>query len=187
MDSLAQADIFAGSKAATTPNEIDKNLQQLPSIILYEDRISLPPTSGIYIVSDVDYSPILYIGQSINLLNRIRSHNMRKTWLKTSECGIVRMIWIEIPDLSLLNSVEQALIEYFDPPLNTRGRLCRYQMVRRNDCVQKASADWRNDNSEVSKLYCNGCRITYLHTNELSEIQIKRILNSYVNIDWEAL
>ena len=184
MNSLTQSEIFAKYLIAITPKEIDRNLTKLSNVFLPEELSSLPPISGVYIVTDVDYYPILYIGQSINILARIRSHNKKKAWFEACEtCDTPRIIWIEISDLSLLNFVEQALIEYFDPPLNVKGRLDRYEMKKRNDYVQKMDNLQTSDNF----LYCNGFPIAWLYSNKLSEIQIKRILNSYQNIDWPAL
>ena len=171
--------------AVTTPEEINKNLTSLPYIFSDEPISSLPNINGLYIVVvDVDYYPILYIGQSINIRNRIRSHNMKKSWIKSCQ-SYYRIIWIEISGLSLLNSIEQALIEYFDPPLNARGRLDRHRMVQRNNLIPKTIDDLQI--RDYDHLYCNGEPIVWLHTNKLSEAQIKKILNSYEKINWEAL
>lgn len=58
---------------------------------------------------------MLYIGQTINLPTRWSRHHKLE---KLKEIGNVKIAWMEVSDRSLLSSIEEALINYFDPPLN---------------------------------------------------------------------
>lgn len=88
-------------------------LEQLPSID-FEDRNQLPEVAGIYFAIDSNDN-IQYIGQSMNIRNRLRTHNRKQ---QLSELSGVRIAYLEVSDTSLLNDIEQALIDYFDPFLN---------------------------------------------------------------------
>ena len=95
-------------------NNID--LEQLPSID-FEDRKQLPEVSGIYFAIDSNDN-IQYIGQSINIRNRLQTHHRKQ---QLSELAGVRIAYLEVSDTSLLYDIEQALIDYFNPYLNGTG------------------------------------------------------------------
>lgn len=85
------------------------NPLSLPSVAV-EDRKKLPEVPSIYFAIDGN-NQIQYIGRSVNPRQRWASHHRIG---QVQECRIACMEC----DPSLLNEVERALIEYFDPPLN---------------------------------------------------------------------
>ena len=85
----------------------------LPSVPL-ENRKQLPEKPCIYFAID-SRGAIQYIGQSKNLRQRWSGHHR---YSALDELGGVKVAWLELSDESLLYSVETALIQYFDPPLN---------------------------------------------------------------------
>lgn len=89
----------------------------LPSVAMSQAD-ELPPARSIYFV--LDGNEILYIGQSIRLSQRwdfSRSHHiLPKLFERTSW----RIAWLECSEDTLLDGIELALIDHFNPPLNTR-------------------------------------------------------------------
>jgi DNA-binding Xre family transcriptional regulator len=96
---------------AIAPQDI--NLCALPSVLL-ADRKQLPQTAGIYFAIDGD-GVVQYIGQSTNLRQRWLNHHRKSALDGISN---VQIAWIEVSEPSLLREIEEALIEYFNPPLN---------------------------------------------------------------------
>jgi DNA-binding Xre family transcriptional regulator len=89
------------------------NLSVLPYLSI-EQRKDLPSVSGIYFAID-SLGNIQYIGRSFNIRQRWLSHHRTKELVAI--CG-VKIIWLEISEVSLLPEIETALIEWFNPPLN---------------------------------------------------------------------
>ncbi|NEO86459.1 MAG: GIY-YIG nuclease family protein [Spirulina sp. SIO3F2] len=85
----------------------------LPSVPL-GDRQDLPAIAGIYFALD-SQGKVQYIGRSVNLQQRWTLHHRTN---QLEEMGGIRIAYLVVDDLGLLNSVEEALIEWFDPPLN---------------------------------------------------------------------
>lgn len=103
------------------------NLETLPAVSL-ENRKRLPQTAGIYFAIDAA-GVVQYIGQSINLRQRWASSHHRLSALEV--IVDVQIAWLKISDIGLLNQVEQALIEYFDPPFNIGS--CPPKFVKSSD------------------------------------------------------
>jgi hypothetical protein len=86
--------------------------QSLPSVPLNK-KSQLPPEPCIYFAID-SQDVIQYIGRTVNAKARWAGHH-RLFDLKL--IGGVRIAYLML-DQSLLNEVEKALINWFDPPLN---------------------------------------------------------------------
>lgn len=89
----------------------------LPSVAMSQAD-ELPPARAIYFV--LDGNEILYIGQSIRLNQRwdfSRSHHILPKLFKRTSW---RIAWLECSEDTLLDGIELALIDHFNPPLNTR-------------------------------------------------------------------
>lgn len=93
------------------PESID--LRSLPCLSL-EDRANLPDVAAIYFAVD-SFDEVLYIGRSVSLLRRWTGHHRLSQLVNI---GQVKIAWVEISETALLPQVEQALIEFFSPPLN---------------------------------------------------------------------
>lgn len=93
----------------------DIQVSELPHVH-FENRIELPKSMGIYFVLDKYKNP-LYIGKSTNIWQRWKIHHKLET-LKSIEN--LTISWLEVSEAVLLNSTEAALIQWFQPPLNTR-------------------------------------------------------------------
>ena len=98
------------------------NPSTLPFVPL-DDRRSLPSEPCIYFAID-GHGTVQYIGRTANLKQRWTSHDKRK---KLSSMEGVKIAYLFV-DTVLQSSVEAALIEWFNPPLNNvpgwpKGRL----------------------------------------------------------------
>ncbi|MCP6763278.1 MAG: helix-turn-helix domain-containing protein [Fischerella sp. CENA71] len=89
------------------------DISTLPSVAI-ADRNTLPNVSAIYLVLDTYKTP-LYIGKSIDIRQRWNTHH-RLSQLK--DIPGVTIAWIDIHDLTLLDSIENTFIDWFKPPLN---------------------------------------------------------------------
>lgn len=100
------------------------NIYNLPYVD-YDVLRKIPKNiSGVYFV--VDLSEIYYIGQSINIRERLLKHSKRSIfkWLSQREYhDTLSVAWLEVGNISLLDSLEQVLINHFKPQLNIRGML----------------------------------------------------------------
>lgn len=85
----------------------------LPSMAL-EEKARFPKIRCIYFALDMN-SKVQYIGKSINLHQRWLNHHR---YSALQRVGQVRIAWLNVSDTSLLNEIELALIDWFDPPLN---------------------------------------------------------------------
>lgn len=94
------------------------NPLSLPSVALNE-RSQLPSQPCIYFAID-SQRVIQYIGRSVNPRLRWNSHH-QIIWLEAME--EVKIAYLLIQDKRLLPQVEQALIDWFQPPLNVNRRI----------------------------------------------------------------
>ncbi|MHC5930829.1 GIY-YIG nuclease family protein [Nostoc sp.] len=106
------------------PTSID--LTSLPSVPLSKYS-QLPEISGIYFAID-SLNTVQYIGRAKNILSRWRGHHRKRELQKLDG---VRISYLAISDTSLLNEVESALIEYFNPCLNGDTRNNRFKRPER--------------------------------------------------------
>lgn len=103
-------------KTAIAPELID--VFSLPSVP-FSARRKLPHCPAIYFV--LEGKSVIYIGQTNSLLLRWQAHNKRKELRKRgTELSIA---WIEFSGEELLCQIEQALINWFKPELNSYGLL----------------------------------------------------------------
>lgn len=84
----------------------------LPSLPL-SNKKALPEVTCIYLAID-SLGSVQYVGQSINLRQRWANHHRFSQLAELDVC----ITWIEVSKPELLNEIESALIEWFDPPLN---------------------------------------------------------------------
>lgn len=90
------------------------NPLELPSLPL-DRRKAFPAKVPVIYFALSEAGEVLYIGQTVNLPIRWKAHHRFE---KLKEIGNVKIAWMEVSDCSLLSSIEEALIKYFDPPLN---------------------------------------------------------------------
>lgn len=95
-----------------SPSTVDP--LSLPSVPL-SDRRNLPSASGIYFAIDAE-GTIQYIGLSININKRWLGHHR---FDELSRIDSVRIAYLTC-ETDLLETVETALIEYFQPVLNDK-------------------------------------------------------------------
>lgn len=89
------------------------NVEQLDSVLL-SDFKQLPESPGVYFAIDAR-SNIQYIGRSSNIRQRWTGHH-RKPELK--KLANIRIAYLLLENEALLADIEEALISYFEPPLN---------------------------------------------------------------------
>lgn len=89
------------------------NPLDLPSVPLSARR-QLPECPAVYFV--LDGMEVLYIGKSVNLAQRWVGHHRLKQAQKVA--SYPRIAWMELGDASLLDEIERALIQHFEPRLN---------------------------------------------------------------------
>jgi hypothetical protein len=88
------------------------NFLTLPSLSV-KQRNSLPECSAIYFVMNGE--DILYIGATINLLQRWNSHHR---WEQFSKIQGIKIVWLQCNETDLIFEIEKALITYFQPSFN---------------------------------------------------------------------
>lgn len=127
---------------AIAPHNI--NLLELPSLPL-ECYKTLPKCAAVYMVLSSE-NKVLYIGQSVNIQNRWRSHHRRKRLIKIPG---LRIAWLQVSDFSLLESIELALIQFFTPklnrPISTKNRKPNTALIKlrqNNGLTQKQVASF---------------------------------------------
>ncbi len=96
------------------PESLD--LSTLPWLPL-DERTAFPKQPAIYFAID-SQGNIQYIGRSVNPKIRWYSHHK---YDELQAIGNIRIAYLFM-DVDLLPSVESALIDWFDPPLNTVGK-----------------------------------------------------------------
>jgi predicted GIY-YIG superfamily endonuclease len=142
--------------AGAAGNHVAIALSELPNISLVDKR-HLPSCQCVYLVCQDDQ--VLYIGQSLNLVNRWKQHHHYAT-LKVMED--VKIAWIEISDRSLLREIESALIEWFKPTLNKNpldnliheGRPTIYSQPKKQRYLSVTNEGWEGTKLLVKKLGC---------------------------------
>jgi DNA-binding Xre family transcriptional regulator len=141
------------------------NIAALPALPL-TDRQSFPPVSCIYFAID-SQGEIQYIGRTVNMQQRWITHHRYPVLAGMEQ---IRIAYMPVePDL--LPSVEAALIDWFDPPLNgaRTERICkqlipgvRYMfsrlpnlMVERNPKMTQRSlaSELKISHTTINKLY----------------------------------
>jgi hypothetical protein len=132
-----------------TPQSI--NPSALP-FVSFADRKQLPSGPGVYFV--MDGATVIYIGRAVNLRNRWVAHHRLIQFRAISGA---RIVWLEINDVSLLDSVERACIDYFCPSLNrtTTGERPDGEMARiRRDLYERlrqlANREGRSISAQLS-------------------------------------
>src|SRR5215831_9532432 len=88
----------------------------LPTLPLAE-RGDLPDTPAIYFVLTGD--TVLYVGKAGCLRQRWVAHHRLA---QLGEYGACRMAWMQVDDAGLLDELEQACIDHFQPVLNGETR-----------------------------------------------------------------
>ena len=120
-------------KVTVDPQKL--NLQELPTLALTEKAL-LPNVAAIYFVLD-GTQKVCYIGRAKSLCFRWYSHHRLADFREIPQ---VRVAYLTVSDAALLPDIEEALIEYFDPPLNQK-RVSRSLTVT---IAIKMSHDLRN-------------------------------------------
>jgi hypothetical protein len=91
----------------------------LPYAALSESRY-LPTCAGIYFAIK-EGGEVAYIGQSLNIRHRWRSHPVAAVLREPSDLEAARRIrvaWLAVEDIGQINQLERALIRQFRPRLN---------------------------------------------------------------------
>jgi DNA-binding XRE family transcriptional regulator len=108
------------------------NVSKLPSLPI-EWRKAFPVCPGIYFVIDSG-EEVLYVGRAKNIQARWGGHHKLKELALLSG---VRLAWLEITDLKLLDGIEKALIEWFKPPLNGRSSFREGRFLRQGKLYER--------------------------------------------------
>lgn len=104
------------ASGGTKTDVILEMLEGLGSIDVATGRNKLPEISGVYIV--YVGKRLLYVGQTSNLRNRIRSHHRLPQFVELN----ARMAWFEEGDRDRI-TLERELIDLLDPELNNSSVL----------------------------------------------------------------
>jgi|GEM_PF-743904 len=95
----------------------DINLSELPSVYLLE-KSRLPNCAAIYFVSN-SIGQILYIGRTVNLVERWRVHHRFKQLKRLNRKDQISIRWMVCSrDINALANLENELIQLYKPPLN---------------------------------------------------------------------
>ncbi|MDF5716340.1 MAG: GIY-YIG nuclease family protein [Rhizonema sp. NSF051] len=94
------------------PSTID--LKSLPWLPL-DEKTAFPQKSAIYFAID-STGVVQYIGRSVNVRNRWGKHHK---YNELNQIGSIKIAYLFVDIPELLPEIEQALIWYFNPPLNT--------------------------------------------------------------------
>jgi predicted GIY-YIG superfamily endonuclease len=93
------------------------NLSELPSVHLLE-KGSLPNCAAIYFVCD-SQGQILYIGRTVNLVERWREHHRFNQLKRLNRKNRISISWLTCSnDINFLSSLENEFIKLYRPPLN---------------------------------------------------------------------
>lgn len=91
------------------------------------NRIGVPPYMGVYFVYTGSYNSntnlvalcrLLYVGQSVNVNERVQDHEGRQAWARFLEPGEELIYAFAAVMSSYLDDVEAALIYRLQPPCN---------------------------------------------------------------------
>lgn len=117
------------------------DLSSLPSLPL-SDRSQLPSCAAVYFALSAS-GRVLYVGQSIDLRERLRRHH-RVALLDA--LGDVRIAWLKESNSLALRRIETALIKHFNPPLNKIPSFLKDQDTEKliecltlNECTDKSN------------------------------------------------
>lgn len=92
-------------------------LSELPSVYLL-DKDRLPNCAAIYFVCD-SKSQILYIGRTVNLVERWREHHRFNQLKRLNRKDKISIYWMTcINDIKVLSNLETQFINKYKPPLN---------------------------------------------------------------------
>ncbi|MBD2778755.1 GIY-YIG nuclease family protein [Iningainema tapete] len=92
-------------------------LSELPSVYLLE-KDKLPNSAAIYFVSD-SKGQILYIGRTVNLVERWRDHHRFNQLKRFNRKDRLSISWMTCSnDINTLSNLENQLINLYKPPLN---------------------------------------------------------------------
>lgn len=92
-------------------------LSNLPSVYLL-DRNNLPNCAAIYFVSD-SKGHVLYIGRTVNLVERWRQHHRFNQLKRFNRKDRVSISWMTCSnDINTLSNLEDEFIKLYKPPLN---------------------------------------------------------------------
>jgi predicted GIY-YIG superfamily endonuclease len=92
-------------------------LSELPSVYLLEKN-TLPNCAAIYFVSD-STGQILYIGRTVNLVERWREHHRFNQLKRFNRKNRISISWMTCSnDINILSNLENELIKLYKPPLN---------------------------------------------------------------------
>lgn len=92
-------------------------LSELPSVYLL-DKDRLPSCAAIYFVCD-SKSQILYIGRTVNLIERWREHHRFNQLKRLNRKTKISIHWMTCSnDIKILSSLEAQFINKYKPPLN---------------------------------------------------------------------
>lgn len=94
-----------------SPSTID--LKSLPWLPL-EEKTAFPKRPAIYFAID-SLGTVQYIGRTKNVRTRWNQHHKYEVLSAIADIKVA-YLFVDLPEL--LPEIEQALIEYFDPPLN---------------------------------------------------------------------
>lgn len=103
------------------------DLSTLPSVA-FTSKKTLPQCCGIYFVLNED--EILYIGKTVNLLQRWKSHHKLEMIKEFENSDNFRIAWLEIENQNILEETEIALITHFKPKLNKHTNTSKSEVVR---------------------------------------------------------
>lgn len=132
------------------------NPLELPSISL-EMRSQLPTTPSIYFAID-SQGVIQYIGRSINPRQRWVDHHRFE---QLDEIGQVKIAWLPVSEEDLLDEIEEALIEYFNPVLNGTVFRSSARKISKNE-------------GKPSSMYCRLAVLMAEKNPQLSQRQLAR-------------
>lgn len=117
-------------------------LSRLPALPL-EERKDLPMCGAVYFALG-ERGEVLYIGKAVNLRSRWQAKTHHR-YEQLSTMPGVRLAWLVVSEPALLDEIERACIEHFQPALNgTRGiqtRTVRVTLYQHNYDALQAELD----------------------------------------------
>lgn len=91
------------------------NVSSLPRASL-SDRRTFPELSCVYLAVD-KFNAVQYVGLASNLRTRWASHHRLQ---QLQNMGDIKIAWLQVPDVELLEEIEKVLINHFNPVLNRK-------------------------------------------------------------------
>ena len=148
------------------PSEI--NPTTLPSVTL-QNKGGLPNEAGIYFAID-SIGTVQYIGQSSDIRARWKSHRQTKKIRGDKGC---RIAYILCPE-SLLNNVEEALITWFLPPLNTEFRP-HVRSSSQNTSIKNRLASWLEESGDTYQQAADKVGVHYTTISRIANNKLDRL------------